>query len=169
MMTLPSASHTDVGPEPSESCSVVVSMRPVPSGATVRFGRSPACGPCGLSAPCCLLVGLKCGPALLKSGGSHLPTAWTCTACGPGGRLLASSRMRTTLPAWVKVAVPTVWPDVFLISATAALSRDGIMPAHPARTSDSASAKRSELTIETSERRGDWKRGCRQCATLSAG
>ena len=63
----------------------------------------------------------------------------------------------------------TEYGAVFLISATAALSRDGIMPAHPARTSDSASAKRSELTIETSERRGDWKRGCRQCATLSAG
>src|SRR5205823_6434085 len=64
---LPSASHTDEGPEPSESCSVVVSMRPVPSGPTVRFGRSPACEPCGFSAPCCLFVGLKCGPALLKS------------------------------------------------------------------------------------------------------
>ena len=43
----------------SVSCAVVVSMRPLPSGATVRFGRSPACEPCGFSAPCCLFSGLK--------------------------------------------------------------------------------------------------------------
>src|SRR3989442_4730260 len=142
MSALPSASHTDVGPEPSVSCSVVVSMRPLPSGATVRFGRSPACGkPCGFSAPCCLFMGLKCSPALVKSGGSHLPTAWTCTPCGPGGRPLTSTTMRTTLPACAKRATPTVWPCGVFNSAMAGLSPPDVMTAQPASSSVSASAR----------------------------
>src|SRR5664279_899167 len=44
----------------------------VPFSLTVKFGMSPAWWPFGFSRPCCLPVGLKCGPADLKSGGSHL-------------------------------------------------------------------------------------------------
>ena len=41
----------------------------------VRFGMSPACAPSGFRSPWCFPAGLKCPPADLKSGGSHLPTA----------------------------------------------------------------------------------------------
>ena len=47
-----------------------------PDAATTRLGRSPAWGPSGFIEPCFLLDGLKCGPADMKSGGSHFPTAW---------------------------------------------------------------------------------------------
>ena len=73
----PSESKMDVGPLPSVNSSVVLSSRPLPSGPTVRFGRSPPCAPLGFSAPCSRLSGLKWLPAELKSGGSHLPTVWT--------------------------------------------------------------------------------------------
>src|SRR5262249_54462036 len=36
------------------------------------------------------LVGLKCGPAESKEGGSHLPTAWIWNACSPAGTPLSA-------------------------------------------------------------------------------
>jgi citrate synthase len=42
---LPSASMSDIGPGFSVSPSAMESRRPLPSWATVMFGKSPACGP----------------------------------------------------------------------------------------------------------------------------
>ena len=47
------------------------------------MGRSPLCGPSGLSSPCCQLSTLTCPPDALKSG-LHVPTEWIWMPCGPG-------------------------------------------------------------------------------------
>src|SRR2546428_10061523 len=138
----PSASKTEVVPLPSDSSSVVLSSRPLPSAPISMLGRSPAWAPCGFSAPCWRLIGLKWPPADAKSGGSHLPTAWTCTPWAPRGRPWPSTTTRTTLPTCVKVAVPAGWPAAVRSSARAVLSVAGAPPmlAHPASSTDVTTA-----------------------------
>ena len=68
---------------------------PRPSAPTARFGRSPRCGPSGLSVPCLRLAGFQCGPAVVKSGASQRPTAWRCSPCRPGRQAAGLDRQRT--------------------------------------------------------------------------
>src|SRR3989442_450232 len=62
-------------------------------------------------------------------------------ACGPGGRPLTSTTMRTTLPACAKRATPTVWPCGVFNSAMAGLSPPDVMTAQPASSSVSVIAR----------------------------
>src|SRR5688572_6771244 len=97
-------------------------MRAVPSAATVKFGRSPACGPSGLLRPCFFLNGLKCGPADsngFSPFGWHDPTLWMCIACSPGGRFLKSTTIRTPDASSLRRAEPTLRPCSSSRSATA--------------------------------------------------
>src|ERR1700729_449429 len=72
----------------------------------------------GLRVPCCLLSGLKCGPAVLKSGGSQRALAWMWTACSPTGRFLRSSLIESLLLSCQKVAVPASSPVLVLRGTT---------------------------------------------------
>src|SRR3989454_11226662 len=62
-------------------------------------------------------------------------------ACGPGGRPLTSTTMRTTLPACAKRATPTIGPCGVFNSAMAGLSPPDVMTAQPASSSVSVSAR----------------------------
>src|SRR5580698_5688403 len=83
------------------------------------FGRSPLCGPAGLSRPCFVSAGLKCPPAVLKSGPSHFPTVWICIPCVPGGNCDTLTSTRTPPAVGTNVAVPIFTPVAFTMSACA--------------------------------------------------
>src|SRR5579864_4163170 len=64
------------------------------------------------------MSGLKCPPAVVKAGPSHLAFWWMCAACSPGGRPLTLSWIRTPpLLASEIFAVPTGCP-LASVSAT---------------------------------------------------
>src|SRR6185369_6340902 len=100
---------------------MVVSSLPLPSGPTVRLGRSPMCGPCGDSVPCILCMGFQCPPAEAKSGALHWPTAWRWMPCKPGVKPLAITVILTPSPFWTKVAWPTCCPCPLLSVAVTGL------------------------------------------------
>src|SRR5262244_3049402 len=103
----PSPKSEPAAPLLRVTAGVIASRLPLPAAPITRFGRSPAWEPSGLRRPCLRPVGLKCAPAETKSGGSHLPTACTCTPFGPGGRWEAVTWIRTPSAPCVNVAVPT--------------------------------------------------------------
>src|SRR5579871_6661906 len=93
------------------------------------WGMSPLWWPIGFRVPCCLALGLKWPPAVLKSGASHLGFWWMWTACSPKGRFLRLTFMTTSpfLPDR-KVALPASSPALVLmgtVMAFLALARAG--------------------------------------------
>src|SRR5262249_45594567 len=69
--------------------------------------------------PCFSLAGLKCGPADVKAGGSHLAAAWIWNACSPAGIPLSVSLIKTPAGVCKRSTVPTSLP---LLSRSAALA-----------------------------------------------
>lgn len=115
---VPSGWNTEFG---SFRCNVIVFVKKaavmVPSCPTVKFGRSPACGPFGFLTPCCLCVGLKCGPEDEKSGPSHRPTASMCTPCVPGGSLVIWNVTKTPIAVGAGVVLAVDAGDAAVVVA----------------------------------------------------
>src|SRR5579864_1501267 len=105
------------------SLSSILSLA-LPLASTVKFFTSPAWWPSGLSKPCFLASGLKCPPADLKSGPSHLGTWWKWMACSPGGRSWRLSSRPTPEPCSQRSTVPTLLPWASL-SSTLVLAAAG--------------------------------------------
>src|SRR6478736_8969860 len=91
----------------------VTSMRARPFLSALALGRSPRCRALDFGPPCGSMVGLKCAPALAKSGSEQTPFSctWKPTSL-PGSRPVISPSMETASPSLLTVRTPlTVLPD----------------------------------------------------------
>jgi hypothetical protein len=141
---VPPPVNTECGPSSSVMPGATTLAVEPPLASTVKFGMSPAWGPCGLSAPCCLCSGLKWPPADLKSGPSHLAASWMWIAWSPAGRPLTASVIFTPPGAGASLAVPMLLPAASLSLTVIGLAGAGFLSAGLA-----VSARAEPATRET--------------------
>src|SRR4029077_19224542 len=115
---VPPLLKTELLSVPSVTLGAITLVWAVPSAATVKtkLGMSPAGKPVGPCSPWLAPVGLKWGPADLKSGGSHFANWRMCIRCAPGGRFLISNLIFTPCVQSESTGVPTLLPCAFMMS-----------------------------------------------------
>src|SRR6188768_889877 len=121
----------------------VTSMRARPFLSALALGRSPRCRALDFGPPWGSMVGLKCAPALAKSGREQSPDSctWKPTSL-PGSRPVISPSMETASPSLLTVRTPlTVLPAAATrVTCTGPWADAGAAPATGALRAGSAGA-----------------------------